>query len=67
MAHEFGGILEFELVLDVAAVDIDRLGTEVQLVGDHARAVALSDELKDLELPITQFFDRRLRIAGTTR
>jgi hypothetical protein len=46
------GVLQFELLLDMTAVHIDRLRTEVKLLGDVTRALALADELKNLKLAI---------------
>ena len=45
MAHERRHVLQLELLLDVAAVHVDRLRAEVQLRRDVARALALAEQL----------------------
>src|SRR5207247_1152455 len=63
VADERGGVLQFELRLDVGTMHVHRLGAEMELLRDVARAFALADELEDLELAVTEFFDGRVGAA----
>src|SRR5262245_59672167 len=50
--YEFGGALEAQLLLDVRAVGLDGLHAEVEFLGDLARAEAVPDVPKDLQLAV---------------
>ena len=52
-----------ELLLDMRLVGLDGLHAQVQLVGDLPGPVPLADEPEDLQLPVAQPRDRRLRPA----
>ena len=64
MADEARGVGEFELLFDVAAMHIDGLGTEVELLRDGAGRLALADELEDFELAIGELLDGRVMRAS---
>src|ERR1035438_2869243 len=64
MPHERRRILEIELPLDVRPVHVDRLRAEMKLRRDVLRALPLPDHLEDLELPVAQSFNGRMRTPG---
>src|SRR5271157_5251541 len=58
MPYEGRRVLQLQLLLDVAAMDVDGLWAQVQLTGYVAGALSQADELENLEFPVGQFLDR---------
>lgn len=67
VAHERRGVLQSELFLDVPAMNVYGLGTEVQFLGDFAGALSLSNHLEDFEFAVTQRLNGRIRAARLFR
>jgi len=56
-AHEGGGGVETELVLDAGAVGFDGLGIDAEGGGDLFGALAVADEFEDLEFAVAEGLD----------
>ncbi len=64
MSDEGGRVLQSQFLFDVAPMDIHSFWADEKLHGNVPRAPALTDEPKDIELPVAEFLDRRI---GPTR
>ena len=58
MSQELGGILQVQLFLYPLPVGADGLHAQVEPVADLADAQAFTDELEDLDLPVSQGLER---------
>ena len=56
---ECSDVLQFELLLDVRPMDVDRFGAQMQFLCNIPGALALPHEPEDLELAVGQFLDGR--------
>ena len=64
---QFSGILQVELLLDLVAVCFNRVGAEVEAVGNRASRVAVADELKDFQLAVTEILNGRCLRRSSSR
>ena len=63
VADEAGDVMHVELGHDAAAVALDGLDAQLQLLGDLGAGLALGDELKDLALAVGE----RIARGGAAR
>src|SRR6185437_1142968 len=55
--EQLGAVAQPQLDADFLPMGFNRMYAQVQLFGDEARAVAMPNELEDLQLAIAQTFD----------
>ena len=55
--HQFGAVLQVQLVLDVLAVGFDGADTEAKLLGDLPRTAPFADETEDFEFAVGQIIN----------
>lgn len=55
--HQFGRILQIQLLLDVRPVGLDRFHAQVQFLGDLPGGEALANEGEYLKLAVAQVFE----------
>src|SRR6266496_2655131 len=51
------GVLELQLFLNVSAVNVHRLGTQMQRLGNLLGALAAAEQAEHFELPVAEFLD----------
>ena len=54
MARELGGSFQSQFCFDMFSMSFDSLDAHVQVVGDLASCLSLTDQIEDFQFPVCQ-------------